>query len=111
LPYRYGFILSIGPTGPCWTKVDHQTGQATTFMPPAGSVPSEMCFVPRSKDAAEGDGYLIGIVSRMQEGGRSDLVIVDTMDMAAGPVATVKMPCRIVGQVHGFWVPGEQLPA
>lgn len=110
LPYRYGFILSIGPTGPCWTKVDHQTGQTASFVPPPGSVPSEMCFVPRSSDAGEGDGYLIGIVARMQEGGRSDLVIVDTANMAAGPVATVKMPCRIVGQVHGFWVPGEQLP-
>jgi carotenoid cleavage dioxygenase-like enzyme len=68
-----------------------------------------MCFVPRSKDAGEGDGYLIGIVSRMAEKGRSDLVIVDTNDLAAGPVATIKMPSRIVGQVHGFWVPGDQL--
>ena len=39
----------------------------------------------------------------MKGGGRSDLVIVDTKDMAAGPVATVKMPYKIVGQIHGFW--------
>ncbi|MDB5717069.1 MAG: hypothetical protein JWM38_496, partial [Sphingomonas bacterium] len=55
-------------------------------------------------------GYLIGIVTRKMEGGRSDLVLVDTRDLAAGPVATIKLPCRIVGQVHGFWVPGDALP-
>lgn len=110
LPYRYGFMLAFGATGPCWTMVDHHTGEKSVYAPPPGSVPSEMCFVPRSKDAPEGDGYLIGIVTRKMEGGRSDLVLVDTRDLAAGPVATIKLPCRIVGQVHGFWVPGDSLP-
>jgi len=111
VPYRYGYMLSFGPTGPAWTMVDHKTGATSTYTPEPGSVPSEMCFVPRSKDAPEGDGYLIGIVNRMKQGGRSDLVLVDTRDVAAGPIATVKMPCKIAGQVHGFWVPGEALPA
>ncbi len=38
-------------------------------------------------------------------------VFVDTRDLAAGPVATVKMPHKIIGQDHGFWVDGGQLPA
>jgi len=109
LPYRYGYMLSIGPTGPRWAMVDHRTGATSVYDPGPGNVPSEMCFVPRNSQAGEGDGYLIGIVSRMAEGGRSDLVLVDTRDLAAGPVATVKLPCRIVGQVHGFWVPGDRL--
>jgi len=33
---------------------------------------SEATFVPRKKDAPEGDGYLIGIGSSTQESGRSD---------------------------------------
>ena len=40
----------------------------------------------------------------------SDLIIVDLQDLDAGPVATVKMPYRVVGQIHGFWVNGDQLP-
>ena len=71
---------------------------------------AEMCFVPRRTGAAEGDGYLIGVASQMKEAGRSDLVIVDTQDIAAGPVATVHMPYKVVSQIHGLWVPGDQLP-
>jgi carotenoid cleavage dioxygenase len=52
----------------------------------------------------------VGIANHGKENGRSDLVFVDTHDLAAGPVARVKMPYRVVGQVHGFWVPGDQLP-
>lgn len=109
LPYRYGYILRMGATGPTWAMVDHQTGASSVWDPGPGNVPSEMCFVPRSPDAPEGDGYLIGIVARMAEGGRSDLVLVDTKDLAAGPVATIRLPTRIVGQIHGFWAGGEQL--
>lgn len=111
LPYTVGFMLAIGPTGPGWAKVDHRTGTVSRWVPEPGSAPAEMCFVPRGKDAGEGDGYLIGTVTRGREGGRTDLVIVDTADMEAGPVATVKLPCRIVGQIHGWWAPGDQLPA
>ncbi len=46
---------------------------------------SEMTFVPRKKDAPEGDGYLIGLGSSMKEAGRSDLILIDTKDVAAGP--------------------------
>jgi carotenoid cleavage dioxygenase len=70
-----------------------------------------MTFVPRKKDADEGDGYLIGIGSSTKESGRSDLILVDTKDVAAGPVARVKMPFRCVGQVHGFWADASDLPA
>jgi carotenoid cleavage dioxygenase len=66
--------------------------------------------VPRHRNAPEGDGYLIGVASHMKENGRSDLLIVDTQDIAAGPIATVHMPYRVVGQIHGLWVPGDQLP-
>jgi len=31
-------------------------------------------------------------------------------DVDAGPIAKVKMPYRIIGQIHGFWTPGHQLP-
>jgi hypothetical protein len=34
---------------------------------------------------------------------------LECQHLDAGPIARVKMPYRVVGQVHGFWVPGEQL--
>jgi carotenoid cleavage dioxygenase len=90
--------------------VDHKTGRVSTFAPGGDTMLNEMCFVPRGSDAAEGDGYLVGVATHTGERGRSDLVLVDTRDLAAGPVATVRMPHRIIGQVHGFWVPGGHLP-
>ena len=41
--------------------------------------------------------------------GRSDLVILDAEHLDQGPVATVKLPTRVVGQIHGLWVPQHQL--
>lgn len=110
VPYRYGYLMSFGPQGSGWTLFDHHTRTAKTWNPGADSQVSEMCFVPRRKGAPEGDGYLIGIVSRMKENGRSDLVLIDTQHPEDGPVATVKLPYRVVGQVHGLWVPGDALP-
>jgi carotenoid cleavage dioxygenase-like enzyme len=104
VPYRYGYLGGRG-----WQMVDHQTGKFSTFTQPDTRL-QEMTFVPRKKDAPEGDGYLIGIGNRSKENGRSDLFIVDTQDLSQ-PRAVVKMPYRIVDQVHGYWVGSDQLPA
>ena len=105
VPYRYGFINAFRS----WVMFDHQTMTTKSFsLPDAGL--AEATFVPRKPGAPEGDGYLIGIASMTKEAGRSDLIIVDTQDLSAPPVARVKMPYRVVGQIHGFWVPGDQLP-
>ena len=110
VPYRYGFMIGGGPGGGGWLRFDHQTGKVNTFNPGPDSSLSEMCFVPRRKGAPEGDGYLVGICSRAKENGRSDLLIVDAQHMEDGAVATIKLPYRAAPQVHGFWVPGDQLP-
>jgi carotenoid cleavage dioxygenase len=109
VPYRYGFLLGGGPGGSRWNRFDHQTGKVDFFSPGPDAGLSEMCFVPRRKGAPEGDGYLVGVCSRPKEN-RSDLLIVDAQRLADGPLATVKLPYRAVPQVHGFWVPGDQLP-
>ena len=109
LPYRYGYMNAVGPGGG-WAIFDHGDKTVQTVSVPDYSL-SEMTFVPRRKDADEGDGYLIGIGSSTKESGRSDLILVDTKDIAAGPVARVKMPFRCVGQVHGFWADASDLPA
>ena len=40
-----------------------------------------------------------------------DLVVLDAQRLEEGPLATVRLPTRIPGQVHGWWVPGSTLPA
>jgi carotenoid cleavage dioxygenase len=108
LPYRYGYLNSVGPNGG-WAIFDHHVGRVEVARVPGYRL-SEMTFVPRRNDAPEGDGYLIGIGNSVQEGGRSDLVLIDTKEPAAGPVARVKMPFQVVGQVHGFWADAGDIP-
>ncbi len=124
LPFRYSFNLLTDPTfafdearcGPLqgqinnsWYRFDHHRGQVDKFF--AGSVYSlnEPQFVPRSKSAPEGDGYLIGIANDHAEV-KSELVIADAQRLAEGPVARVKLPFRLHMQVHGWWVPSHELP-
>jgi len=105
LPYRWGYLLADDG----WAIIDHQT-QTTRIATVPGTNLSEMCFVPRSPSAAEGDGYLIGLGSVTAEGGRSDLILFDLASIEAGPRARVKMPYRCVGQVHGFWADASAIP-
>jgi carotenoid cleavage dioxygenase len=104
VPYRWGILNGGG-----WNLLDHQTGKVQSFTLP-GSRLAEATFVPRKRGAPEGDGYLIGVADNIKESGRSDLILVDTQDLAAGPIATVHMPYKVVGQIHGFWVAGDDLP-
>ena len=124
VPYRYGFMPTIDysrPPHPAsadrpmrpnnhYTMFDHATRTARSFFAGDDVALQEPCFVPRHRDAPEGDGYIVGMAERMLEGNRSDLLILDTDDLAAGPVATVRLPFRIYTQVHGWWVPEDDLP-
>ncbi|HEX5421117.1 MAG TPA: carotenoid oxygenase family protein [Gammaproteobacteria bacterium] len=109
VPYRYGFINTVGATGSGWAMFDHDKEQVKLFSLGKDVRLAEMSFVPRSRNAGEADGYLIGVASNLKENGRSDLIIADTKDLDAGPIAKVKMPYRVVSQVHGMWTPGYQL--
>ncbi len=106
LPYRWGFLQANGG----WAIIDHQEGSSRVFSIDGTSL-SEMCFVPRTPDAPEGDGYLIGLGSVQTEGGRSDLILLDLANVDAGPRARVKMPYRCVGQVHGWWADASAITA
>ena len=47
-------------------------------------------------------------VSRVSQA-RSDLVVLDARNLAAGPVATIRLPIRVRSTFHGTWVPEEAL--
>jgi 8'-apo-carotenoid 13,14-cleaving dioxygenase len=67
-------------------------------------VPGEFVFVPRSADAPEGDGWVMGyVIDATNE--TTDLVILDASNIAAPPVASIHIPHRIPPGFHGNWLP------
>jgi carotenoid cleavage dioxygenase len=119
LPYSVGFMRCVDAALPLdprlagmpfrpsntWTRFEHGQRRTQSFFVGADSGLQESCFVPRSQNAPEGDGYLIGIADRPFES-RSDLLVLDAQRLAEGPLATVRMPFRLYTQIHGWWVPG-----
>ncbi|MEO6185063.1 MAG: carotenoid oxygenase family protein [Steroidobacteraceae bacterium] len=116
--YRYGFLPCPDPDpkdpnkrpASCYARFDVQTRSSQLYRGGEGATLAEACFAPKSKNAPEGSGYLMGVASYANENGRADLVILDAEHIDQGPIATVKLPTRIVGQIHGWWVPGDQIP-
>jgi carotenoid cleavage dioxygenase len=123
-PFRWSFNLLTDPEFPfdeerggnlrgkvanAWYRFDHASGRVDRFF--AGDTHGlyEPQFVPRGKDAPEGDGYLVGIANDYAEM-KSELVIADAQRLSEGPVARVKLPFRLHMQVHGWWVPSTELP-
>jgi len=68
-----------------------------------GSYPLEPIFVPRSKEAEEGDGFLLSYVYR-EALNRSDLVILYAQHVDQEPVAIIQLPHRVPFGFHGCWV-------
>jgi len=68
----------------------------------------ECSFVPRPGSREEGDGYLVGVAANYAEM-RSELIIADASNLAAGDVARVILPFRASAQVHGIWASAEEL--
>ena len=74
------------------------------FAVPEGDQNSEPVFVPRPSAVAEDDGWVLVCVYR-QASDRTDVVVLDAANLAAGPLATVALPRRIPAGFHGAWVP------
>ena len=68
----------------------------------------EPTFVPRSPDAAEGDGFVLALLNHL-ETATTELVILDTRRFEEGPVARVKLPVRLRMSLHGNWVPAPTI--
>jgi carotenoid cleavage dioxygenase len=71
----------------------------------SGKQLGEFVFHPRSADAAEDDGVLMGYVYD-QASDCSELAILDAQTL--GDVASVKLPHRVPAGFHGNWLPTGQ---
>ena len=111
--HQHAFFSKLMPTGP--EKTDpvrfsgliHYNQQGITksdFTYPEHMDCGEWCFVPRSEQAPEGDGHLLGFVYDHRSD-TSTLDIFDTHNLAVGPVARIHIPARVPFGFHGTFVP------
>jgi carotenoid cleavage dioxygenase len=109
LSYRHGWYAAKSRTGggdvlmDSVAHVDLKTGARSMHTLGLGDVISEPVFAPRSADAEEGDGWVLATAYRGNED-RSDLIVFDAQDVAAGPIATAELPRRVPFGFHGNWV-------
>jgi len=123
-PFRYSFMMLtdkeapfddslaaelLGPPINAWYRFDYTTGKIDKYFCGPEYSMTEPQFIPRRADAPEGDGYLIGAANNLRER-RTDIIILDAQHIAEGPVARIRLPFRLHMQVHGWWVPEEELP-
>jgi carotenoid cleavage dioxygenase len=110
-PYRYAYALGL-PEQLTDTLVgeapllkhDLERGTRELHAFGAGRIAGEFVFVPRAPEAAEDEGWLLGLVIDA-DGESTALEILDARDLAAPPVASVRVPHRIPPGIHGAWLP------
>ncbi|HEX3914089.1 MAG TPA: carotenoid oxygenase family protein [Steroidobacteraceae bacterium] len=85
--------------------VDLATQRETLRRFARGDSVGEPVFVPRSAQAAEGDGWILAVLHRAAED-RSDLLILNAQDISGEPEAVLELPCRVPAGFHGSWVGG-----
>ncbi|WP_395397281.1 carotenoid oxygenase family protein [Novosphingobium sp. BL-8A] len=113
---RYGWMLEMDMRRPvelrggsaggllmnCLFLKDLETGREQHWWCGPVSSLQEPCFIPRSADAAEGDGWIVQVCNRLEEH-CSDLLIFEALDIEKGPVATIHVPIRLRFGLHGNW--------
>jgi carotenoid cleavage dioxygenase-like enzyme len=109
--YRHAFYVSGEPDQPAsavmFTGVVHLdlgTGRSAEWKVPGGDTISEAIFVPRSPEAAEGEGWLLAVQHVAREN-RSDLLVFDAEDVESGPIARAMSRYRVPAGFHGSWLP------
>ena len=110
LSYRHGYFAANSKDDgkilfDAIAHIDHATGKKAVHQFASGESPGEPVFVPRGPNAAEGDGFLVATLYRAAEN-RSDFIVLDAQDVAAGPIASAALPRRVPFGFHGNWAGG-----
>lgn len=87
-------------------KYDDVGGGRETWSAGTTGHVGESVFVADPDGGAEDDGWLVNTVS-YDGHDTTDVVVLDARDVAAGPVATVHLPCRMPFGFHANWFPEE----
>lgn len=117
-PYRHGWLIGLDMSRPYnfeklgpppfqffnqLVHIDVSTGKTATWWAGDAECFQEPVFVPKSADAPEGHGWVIGLVNHLLDN-TTDLLVLDAQAMEAGPVATIHLPVRLRMSLHGNWV-------
>ncbi|MFT4997321.1 MAG: carotenoid cleavage dioxygenase-like enzyme [Chitinophagales bacterium] len=116
-PYRHGWYVS--PDGELASTIskdadhffnvvghfDHETGKDDRYSL-GQSTASEALFVPKSENAAEGEGFLLTVGSSF-ETHTSSLYIFDALALSKGPLAVVRLSHNVPAGFHGTWRQGN----
>lgn len=114
--YEHGFVLAFDPQRPynpangpmpfqffnLLTHINVRTGKSESWFAGDSECFQEPIFVPRSADAGEGDGYVIALLNHLGNH-TTELVVLDSFQMEAGPIARIKLPLRMRMSLHGCW--------
>jgi 8'-apo-carotenoid 13,14-cleaving dioxygenase len=108
-PYRYAYTVPLAQESAALgarsylLKHDLQTGRRECHDFGAQRFPGEFVFVPSHPDAAEDEGWLMGLVVDMARE-TTALVILDAQRFTQPPLALVHLPHRVPAGFHGNWV-------
>lgn len=72
---------------------------------------SPCAFVARPGSTEEDDGWLLAWAVDTEEETGASVVVLDARDIAAGPVARVRLGIHLPGTSHTRWATGRQLQA
>jgi len=92
----------------CLFLKDLETGAEQHWWAGPVSTLQEPCFIPRSPEAPEGDGWIVQVCNRLEDH-RSDLLLFDALAIEKGPIATIHIPIRLRFGLHGNWASADQI--
>ncbi|MFF3578958.1 carotenoid oxygenase family protein [Streptomyces mirabilis] len=107
---RYQYAVSFpdqhGYGGYGVVKYDRTTGARRVHRAGDARLPGEAAFVPAAGATREDDGYLLTVVSDLKQDA-SQLLVLDASGLDR--IATVHLPRRVTGGIHGSWIPDTDL--
>jgi carotenoid cleavage dioxygenase len=90
------------------TRIDLHGGPMDEWFAGAGATFQDPVHVPRAGATTEGAGYLLAILNWV-ESRRTELVVLNAMDLAAGPLARIRVPVCLRTGIHATWIPAALL--
>lgn len=105
--FSYHTILphAIPATFEGLVRYDLTDGSTVRYDYGPGVFGSEAPFAPRPGATGEDDGYLVTFVTDVRDWS-SAVWVFDAAELAAGPLAKVRLPQRVPAGFHATWVPG-----
>ena len=104
---KHRFSYSMMPTKGWFTfdgicKHDHEVGKSEIYEFGKGIFGSEVCFAPRENSRDEDDGYLVSIITDVNNKS-SACVLFDAKNINNGPICSMTLPQQICSGTHGTW--------